>query len=320
MEAAVFTAQKDWIVLHCALENAVCRGGRKNFTTLKLLQTDQQGSLHSSTVGELAERLPNTMPEIQEHDSQVKAIKDLVQRLPKPNYDTMKILFAHLQKKQVKDLKVEDQDTETCKKQKSDSPISCCIFKEQYEEHSPVSKGGEDTIYVHMKSVVKKEVNISNVHCRIAAKEKTNLMSSQSLGIVFGPTLLRPEKETGCMAIHMLSKKLKLIKNRNLLAPARLKLHVFLLYVPTEFFQAELTGRNRLEKMAMEKKRAPFEKRRESITFKTFENLNEFKSCKSPKIFSLFGIAMKQGDYLLWLSSTQSYLGNSGSSRLKLLL
>ncbi|XP_063174468.1 rho GTPase-activating protein 15 isoform X2 [Candoia aspera] len=35
---------------------------------------------------------------IQEHDSQVKAIKDLVQRLPRPNYDTMKILFAHLQK------------------------------------------------------------------------------------------------------------------------------------------------------------------------------------------------------------------------------
>ncbi|XP_026573587.1 rho GTPase-activating protein 15 [Pseudonaja textilis] len=73
---------------------------------------------------------------IQEHDSQVKAIKDLVQRLPKPNYDTMKILFAHLQK--------------------------------------------------------------------IAAKEKMNLMSPQSLGIVFGPTLLRPEKETGSMAIHML--------------------------------------------------------------------------------------------------------------------
>ncbi|XP_013919156.1 PREDICTED: rho GTPase-activating protein 15-like [Thamnophis sirtalis] len=73
---------------------------------------------------------------IQEHDSQVKAIKDLVQRLPRPNYDTMKILFAHLQK--------------------------------------------------------------------IAAKENMNLMSSQSLGIVFGPTLLRPEKETGSMAIHML--------------------------------------------------------------------------------------------------------------------
>ncbi|XP_058049588.1 rho GTPase-activating protein 15 isoform X2 [Ahaetulla prasina] len=73
---------------------------------------------------------------IQEHDSQVKAIKDLVQRLPRPNYDTMNLVFAHLQK--------------------------------------------------------------------IAAKENMNLMSPQSLGIVFGPTLLRPEKETGSMAIHML--------------------------------------------------------------------------------------------------------------------
>ncbi|XP_015669699.1 rho GTPase-activating protein 15 [Protobothrops mucrosquamatus] len=73
---------------------------------------------------------------IQEHDSQVKAIKDLVQKLPRPNHDTMKILFTHLQK--------------------------------------------------------------------IAAKENMNLMSPQSLGIVFGPTLLRPEKETGSMAIHML--------------------------------------------------------------------------------------------------------------------
>ncbi|PKU37666.1 rho gtpase-activating protein hypothetical protein [Limosa lapponica baueri] len=39
---------------------------------------------------------------------------------------------------------------------------------------------------------------------RIAAKESVNLMSTQSLGIVFGPTLLRPEKETGNMAVHML--------------------------------------------------------------------------------------------------------------------
>lgn len=29
-------------------------------------------------------------------------------------------------------------------------------------------------------------------------------MSPQSLGIVFGPTLLRPEKETSAIAVHML--------------------------------------------------------------------------------------------------------------------
>ncbi|KAM4626230.1 rho GTPase-activating protein 15 [Discoglossus pictus] len=38
---------------------------------------------------------------------------------------------------------------------------------------------------------------------RIAFKASVNLMSTQSLGIVFGPTLLRPEKDTGNMAFLM---------------------------------------------------------------------------------------------------------------------
>ncbi|XP_059708516.1 rho GTPase-activating protein 15 isoform X2 [Haemorhous mexicanus] len=73
---------------------------------------------------------------IQDNATRIKCIRSLVKKLPRPNYDTMKILFEHLQK--------------------------------------------------------------------IAAKESVNLMSTQSLGIVFGPTLLRPEKETGNMAVHML--------------------------------------------------------------------------------------------------------------------
>ncbi|NXE91414.1 RHG15 protein, partial [Menura novaehollandiae] len=73
---------------------------------------------------------------IQDNATRIKSIRSLVKKLPRPNYDTMKILFEHLQK--------------------------------------------------------------------IAAKESVNLMSTQSLGIVFGPTLLRPEKETGNMAVHML--------------------------------------------------------------------------------------------------------------------
>ncbi|KAM6307601.1 rho GTPase-activating protein 15 [Aegotheles albertisi] len=73
---------------------------------------------------------------IQDNASRIKSIRNLVKKLPRPNYDTMKILFEHLKK--------------------------------------------------------------------IAAKESVNLMSTQSLGIVFGPTLLRPEKETGNMAVHML--------------------------------------------------------------------------------------------------------------------
>nr|XP_020639889.1 rho GTPase-activating protein 15 isoform X2 [Pogona vitticeps] len=73
---------------------------------------------------------------IQDYTNRVKAVRNLVQKLPRPNYDTMKILFQHLQK--------------------------------------------------------------------IAAKENMNLMTPQSLGIVFGPTLLRPEKETGSMAVYMM--------------------------------------------------------------------------------------------------------------------
>ncbi|XP_028737592.1 rho GTPase-activating protein 15 isoform X1 [Peromyscus leucopus] len=38
---------------------------------------------------------------------------------------------------------------------------------------------------------------------KIVAKASQNLMSTQSLGIVFGPTLLRAENESGNMAIHM---------------------------------------------------------------------------------------------------------------------
>ncbi|XP_066489149.1 rho GTPase-activating protein 15 [Tiliqua scincoides] len=72
---------------------------------------------------------------IEDNNDRVNSMKQLVQQLPRPNYDTMKILFCHLKK--------------------------------------------------------------------IASKGNANLMSPQSLGIVFGPTLLRPEKETGAMAVYM---------------------------------------------------------------------------------------------------------------------
>uniref|UniRef100_A0A9L0RZY4 Rho GTPase-activating protein 15 n=1 Tax=Equus caballus TaxID=9796 RepID=A0A9L0RZY4_HORSE len=71
----------------------------------------------------------------QDYNTRIETIKSLVQKLPPPNRDTMKVLFGHLTK--------------------------------------------------------------------IVAKASKNLMSTQSLGIVFGPTLLRAENETGNMAIHM---------------------------------------------------------------------------------------------------------------------
>uniref|UniRef100_A0A452TKA8 Rho GTPase-activating protein 15 n=1 Tax=Ursus maritimus TaxID=29073 RepID=A0A452TKA8_URSMA len=73
--------------------------------------------------------------EKQDYNTRIETIKSLVQKLPPPNHDTMKILFGHLTK--------------------------------------------------------------------IVARASKNLMSTQSLGIVFGPTLLRAEDEMGNMAIHM---------------------------------------------------------------------------------------------------------------------
>ncbi|EHB07968.1 Rho GTPase-activating protein 15 [Heterocephalus glaber] len=70
-----------------------------------------------------------------DNNARIETIKYLVQKLPPPNRDTMKVLFGHL--------------------------------------------------------------------TRVVAGASKNLMSTQSLGIVFGPTLLRAENEAGNMAIHM---------------------------------------------------------------------------------------------------------------------
>ncbi|XP_040910953.1 rho GTPase-activating protein 12-like isoform X2 [Toxotes jaculatrix] len=72
---------------------------------------------------------------IPDYKQRVHAIKDLVRQLPKPNHDTMQVLFKHLRK---------------------------------------VIDHGEE-----------------------------NRMTTQSVAIVFGPTLLRPETETWNMAVHM---------------------------------------------------------------------------------------------------------------------
>uniref|UniRef100_A0A665XE08 Rho GTPase-activating protein 12-like n=1 Tax=Echeneis naucrates TaxID=173247 RepID=A0A665XE08_ECHNA len=72
---------------------------------------------------------------IPDFKQRVHSIKDLVRQLPKPNHDTMQVLFKHLRK---------------------------------------VIDHGEE-----------------------------NRMTTQSVAIVFGPTLLRPETETWNMAVHM---------------------------------------------------------------------------------------------------------------------
>ncbi|XP_064188440.1 rho GTPase-activating protein 12-like [Anguilla rostrata] len=70
-----------------------------------------------------------------DYKQRVHSIKDLIKQLPKPNHDTMQVLFKHLRK---------------------------------VIEHGEV-----------------------------------NRMTTQSVAIVFGPTLLRPETETGNIAVHM---------------------------------------------------------------------------------------------------------------------
>ncbi|XP_046879837.1 rho GTPase-activating protein 12b isoform X2 [Hypomesus transpacificus] len=70
-----------------------------------------------------------------DHKLRVNSIKDLIKQLPKPNHDTMQVLFKHLK--------------------------------------------------------------------RVIEHGESNRMTTQSVAIVFGPTLLRPETETGNMAVHM---------------------------------------------------------------------------------------------------------------------
>ncbi|XP_036768121.1 rho GTPase-activating protein 12 isoform X8 [Manis pentadactyla] len=70
----------------------------------------------------------------QEPRQRVPAVKDLIKQLPKPNQDTMQVLFRHLK--------------------------------------------------------------------RVIENGEKNRMTYQSIAIVFGPTLLKPEKETGNIAVH----------------------------------------------------------------------------------------------------------------------
>nr|XP_033473009.1 rho GTPase-activating protein 15 [Epinephelus lanceolatus] len=72
---------------------------------------------------------------IKESKHKVQAVKKLIQELPKPNHDTMKLLFSHLHK--------------------------------------------------------------------VLAFSRKNLMSTQGIGIVFGPTLMWPELDSGNMAVNM---------------------------------------------------------------------------------------------------------------------
>ncbi|MED6280921.1 hypothetical protein CHARACLAT_015997 [Characodon lateralis] len=73
---------------------------------------------------------------IKESKQKTQAVKKLIQQMPKPNHETLKLLFSHLQ--------------------------------------------------------------------RVLAFSRKNLMSTQGIGIVFGPTLMWPELDAGNMAVNMI--------------------------------------------------------------------------------------------------------------------
>ncbi|KAJ7406404.1 rho GTPase-activating protein 15-like protein [Willisornis vidua] len=128
---------------------------------------------------------------IQDNTTRIKSIRSLVKKLPRPNYDTMKILFEHLKNL----IKVSSEEGGFYSLQN--------IYP---MEVTAAALDSELTQRFLTPGKFQNLVNIWNLTWPlwIAAKESVNLMSTQSLGIVFGPTLLRPEKETGNMAVHML--------------------------------------------------------------------------------------------------------------------
>lgn len=55
---------------------------------------------------------------------------------------------------------------------------------------------------VNVKVVVPKTFH-SFVCCRVLEHSDSNRMTTQNIGIVFGPTLMRPERDNGNMAVNM---------------------------------------------------------------------------------------------------------------------
>ena len=83
-------------------------------------------------------------------------------------------------------------------------PALLSFFKLKFRRE----KEFKNTELYNSKTVTSFHLNSRGSFCflslhRIVARASKNLMSTQSLGIVFGPTLLRAENESGNMAVHM---------------------------------------------------------------------------------------------------------------------
>lgn len=57
-------------------------------------------------------------------------------------------------------------------------------------------------IKTHKQSAIK-SASASLLSHRVLEHSNTNRMTTQNIGIVFGPTLMRPERDNGNMAVNM---------------------------------------------------------------------------------------------------------------------
>ncbi|XP_032142106.1 rho GTPase-activating protein 15 isoform X5 [Sapajus apella] len=140
----------------------------------------------------------------QDNNTRIEAVKSLVQKLPPPNRDTMKVLFGHLTKLPSSSTMVSAGHGGF-----PDAASQTFIHEGSKLLCATSSQTRISALFMTHRnwSTENLEALCGSSGChpvpRIVAKASKNLMSTQSLGIVFGPTLLRAENETGNMAIHM---------------------------------------------------------------------------------------------------------------------
>ncbi|TRZ00234.1 hypothetical protein DNTS_014330 [Danionella cerebrum] len=126
-----------------------------------------------------------------DYKQRVQSTKNLIKQLPKSNQETMKVLFNHL---------------------KSDVCVEIWDLPSEYiSGHLRVCMGVEEGVVGAQPN--KPQSSISQLVALLSVTGdvvgvidhgEVNRMTTQSVAIVFGPTLLRPEIETGNMAVHMI--------------------------------------------------------------------------------------------------------------------
>lgn len=212
---------------------------------------------------------------IKEGSQKVQAVKKLIQNLPKPNHDTMKLLFSHLHRYVYRRMERQISEWGQLLRKWWYCPLSHFFKSKQIQESSQVHRCWCHIVKLNstfltlllylyiwclllITEVLTVDLNMStfcltsidsvgastsclkptttnvliNTHCawllsecscggsyklcthvpisylvllffRVLAFSRKNLMSTQGIGIVFGPTLMWPELDGGNMAVNM---------------------------------------------------------------------------------------------------------------------